>query len=442
MRWRILALLFAARVGLGFQFQTMGAVGPDLSTAFGLDNAQLGVMIGLFMAPGLFLALPAGVVGRFASDRALSGLGLGALALGSAASGLADGPVGIGAGRVLCGAGFLLTTLYFTKMVADWFEGREIATAMSVLVMSWPFGIAMGQVGHTWLAEAHGWRAPFAVAALWCAVAALAVVALYRAPRGLTPGGPRRMTGLLRREWGLIVAAGLAWGLFNAGYVVYLSFGPGVLEAQGMGTLAAASVISVGSWVMILSGALCGQLVDRVGRRDIVIATCMCGAVLALALLTVPGAGLVASLAFGLIGMAPAGVIMALAGQAVAPERRAFGMGVFFTIYYAAMTAGPPLAGWLLDRTGAPGSAIAFGAALFAAVIPATIAFRLLVARGLRAAAAENTTPSPITPSRSCNSQPGGGTPPRARLHGPVQERAVPRASDGAGGVASSRECG
>lgn len=378
MRWRILALLFAARVGLGFQFQTMGAVGGELSDAFGLDNAQVGLMIGLFMAPGLFLALPAGFSGRFASDRLLAGLGLGALALGSGLSAMAADPAGIGVGRMLSGAGFLFATLSFTKMVADWFEGREIATAMSILVMSWPFGIAMGQVGHTWLAGLYGWRVPFAVAAIWCAVAALAVLTLYRAPHDLPSRTASRIKGLLPREWGLVVLAGFAWGVFNAGYVVYLSFGPTMLEAQGLGTLAAASVISVGSWLMILSGAACGQIADRFGRRETILAVCMAGAVLALMLLSLPGAGLAASLLFGLVGMAPAGVIMALAGQAVAPERRAFGMGVFFTVYYAIMTASPPVAGLLLDRTGAADSAIRFGVALFALVLPVAVLFRKL----------------------------------------------------------------
>lgn len=378
MRWRILALLFAARVGLGFQFQTMGAVGGNLTDTFGLDNAQIGLMIGLFMAPGLFLALPAGFSGRFASDRLLAGLGLGALAFGGALSAMASDPTGIGFGRVVSGAGFLFATLYFTKMVADWFEGREIATAMSILVMSWPFGIAMGQVGHTWLAEVHGWRAPFAVASAWCAVAAIAVLTLYRPPHDLPSRTTSRIKGLLPREWGLIVLAGIAWGVFNAGYVVYLSFGPSMLAAQGVGTLVAASVISVGSWLMILSGAICGQIADRFGRRETILAVCMTGAVLALMLLSLPGAGLAASLLFGLVGMAPAGVIMALAGQAVTPERRAFGMGVFFTVYYAIMTASPPVAGWLLDRTGAPDSAILFGAALFAVVFPVAVLFRML----------------------------------------------------------------
>jgi predicted MFS family arabinose efflux permease len=390
MRWRILALLFAARVGLGFQFQTMGAVGGDLSGAFGLDNAQIGLMIGLFMAPGLFLALPAGFSGRFASDRVLAGLGLVALALGGAVSAMAADPGGIGLGRLLCGAGFLFSTLYFTKMVADWFEGREIATAMSVLVMSWPFGIAMGQVGHTWLAELFGWRVPFAMASVYCALAAFAVFTLYRAPNDLPAIFAGRIKGLLQREWGLIICAGIAWGVFNAGYVVYLSFGPRMLEAQGMGTLAAAAVISVGSWLMILSGAACGQIADRFGRRETILAVCMASAILALMLLSLSDAGLAASLVFGLVGMAPAGVIMAFAGQAVAPERRAFGMGVFFTVYYAIMTASPPVAGWILDRSGAPNGAILFGAVLFALVLPAVVLFRMLKTSAIVAPLHEN----------------------------------------------------
>src|SRR6056297_949318 len=376
MRWRILALLFAARVGLGFQFQTMSAVGGELTDAFGLDNAQIGLMIGLFMAPGLFLALPAGFFGRCASDRVLAGFGLGALALGSALSAMASEPPGIGFGRVVSGVGFLFAMLYFTKMVADWFEGREIATAMSILVMSWPFGIAMGQVGHTWLAEVHGWRVPFGVAALWCVLAALAVLTLYRPPHTLPSRTASRIKGLLPREWGLIVLAGIAWGVFNAGYVVYLSFGPSMLAAQGMGALAAASVISVGSWLMILSGAACGQIADRFGRRETILAICMTGAVLALMLLSMQGAGLAASLLFGLVGMSPAGVIMALAGQALRPQVRAFGMGIFFTVYFAIMMATPPIAGAILDRTGHEQGSIVLAMAMFALVVPLSLAFR------------------------------------------------------------------
>ncbi len=136
MRWKLLALLFVARIGFGFQFQTLGSVSNNLVVAFGLDYATIGTLIGLFMLPGLFIAIPAGYAGTYLSDRVLAGVGLLALGIGGVLAGLATDPWMIAAGRAVCGVGFVFSTLYFTKMVADWFAGKEIATAMSILVMS------------------------------------------------------------------------------------------------------------------------------------------------------------------------------------------------------------------------------------------------------------------------------------------------------------------
>ena len=380
MRWRILGLLFLARVGLGFQFQTVASVGDDLVVAFVLSYTDIGFLIGLFMAPGLFLAIPAGYWGRYVSDRIMVVLGLCALASGGAASSLATESWAVGIGRVLAGAGFLFTTLYFTKMVADWFEGREIATAMSILVMSWPFGIAMGQVGHAWLAQTYGWQLPFQAASAYCLIAALGVFLLYRPPHDLpaATGGVR--VSLTGQEWCLMLCAAAAWGVFNAAYVTYLTFAPKVLEGHGQTAIAAAGIVSIGSWIMILSGAACGQVVDRFGGRNTVLAACMVGAIVALFLFGMPGAGVGASILFGLLGMAPAGVIMAMAGQAMRPQVRAFGMGVFFTVYYAVMWITPPVAGAILDATDHPQGPLWLAMILFAAVVPLGIAFQFFKA--------------------------------------------------------------
>jgi MFS family permease len=378
MRWRILALLFLARIGLGFQFQTVASVGDDLIVAFGFNYADIGFLIGLFMAPGLFFAIPAGYWGRYVSDRIMVVLGLSALALGGAASSFASESWTIGMGRVFAGAGFLFTTLYFTKMVADWFEGREIATAMSILVMSWPFGIAMGQVGHAWLAQTYGWQVPFQAASVYCLIAALGVFLLYRPPHDLPDATGGARIALTRQEWRLILCSAAAWGVFNAAYVTYLAFAPKVLESHGQTAIAAAGTVSIGSWIMIFSGAACGQIVDRFGARSNVLVVCMGGAIVALLLLGMPGAGVGASILFGLIGMAPAGVIMAMAGQAMRPQVRAFGMGIFFTVYYAIMWITPPVAGAILDVTGNPQSPLWLAMILFAAVVPFGIAFQFL----------------------------------------------------------------
>jgi MFS family permease len=260
-------------------------------------------------------------------------------------------------------------------MVADWFDGREIATAMSILVMSWPLGIALGQVGHASIAEQHGWRLPFQLASLYCGAAGLAILALYRPRKLASPAQPHAAARMTGQDWQLILCAGGAWALLNAAYVVYLSFGPKVLEALGHAPLAAAATTSLASWVMAGSAILCGLFVDRFGHRGLVIGICMLGGMGAFWMLSLPGAGLVASGLFGLLGIAPAGVIMALAGMALRPEVRAFGMGVFFTVYFAAMLAVPPLAGALLDATGQPMAPIWLGIALLAGVVPLVLVF-------------------------------------------------------------------
>ena len=378
MRWRILTLLFAARVGLGFQFQTVGSVSQDLIADFGLDYAAVGTLIGAFMLPGLAISLPAGFVGRYATDRILVAGGLALSALGGLVAANATTFEWLAAARLVCGAGFVFSTIYFTKMTADWFAGRELATAMGILVMSWPFGIALGQIGHEWIAAQSGWRAAFISAAVYCAAAAAAVLALYRAPVARSTPLATAITWLTGREVVLIIAASFVWAFFNAGYVVYLSFAPLTLIGGGYAPLAAAAVVSLASWVMIASGAACGQIADRTGRPDLVLYVCMAAAMGSLALFGETPSAVPLSLAFGLLGMAPAGVIMALTGQAVSPERRALGMGLFFSSYFLVLAPTPAIAGWLYDRSGDPKRALLFAIALFGLTAAANFAFRTL----------------------------------------------------------------
>lgn len=384
-RWRMLALLFVCRTSLGLQFQTLASTADPLVAKFGIGYTEIGTLIGLFMLPGLFLSLPAGWAGRYASDRRLLSTGLASMALGGLIAAAAQGFGQLALARVVTGAGFVFGTLYFTKMVVDWFSGRELATALGILVMSWPFGIAAGQVGHAWLALVFDWRAPFIVASLCSAAATAAVAWGYRPPSGAVAAACPQANRLPREEWLLTLVAALTWGLFNAGYVLYLSFAPKVLQSQGASATQAASVISIASWVMILSVTLVGRIADRTGRHATVLCLCLTVAVVSLLLLRHVEWSVALSLAFGLFGAAPAGIIMALTAQSMAPQRRAFGMGVFLSIYFVLQTAAPPLGGWLFDRSGDSFVTIQFAAALFAATGVCYVGFVWLKRRMTRA---------------------------------------------------------
>ena len=390
-RWSILALLFVCRIGLGLQFQTLGSVSDSLVAALGFSYAEIGTLIGLFMLPGLVLALPAGYLGRKLSDRVLVSLALLWLAAGGLIAALAQGFGWLALGRLACGVGFVFSTIYLTKMTADWFAGKELATAMGILVMSWPLGIALGQIGQVWIDLHMGWPAVFAAAALYCALAAVAMFVGYRPPPSLAPQ-PTGPIGLPRGELLLTLLAASCWGLYNAGYIVFLSFAPRVLMAGGHGPVPAAAIISLASWAMIFSGAIGGRIADRSGRGALMFYLCCVVGVAALLLLRQTAWAVPLSLVYGLAGGAPAGVIMALTGEAMAPQRRAFGMGVFFSLYFVLLSLGPPLAGGLYDASRDPFVPIQFAVLLFAG---AALAFWLF--RRLKAGALRTSAPPPAT---------------------------------------------
>src|SRR3979490_1534815 len=142
-RWGILAVLFAVRATMAFQFQSVAAVAPLLSSEYGVGLADVGVLIGLYFAPGVALALPGGAIGQRFGDKTtvLGGLLLmlaGSLMIASATSWNIQN-----AGRLVAGAGGVILSVQMTKMLTDWFAGHEIATAMAIFVNSWPAGIAV-----------------------------------------------------------------------------------------------------------------------------------------------------------------------------------------------------------------------------------------------------------------------------------------------------------
>src|ERR1700694_2509246 len=114
-RWGILAVLFAVRGTIAFQFQSVAAIAPLLTSQFGASLADVGVLIGLYFAPGVVLALPGGAIGQRFGDKRTA---LGALLLMLAGSAMmaATGSWNIQiAGRLVSGAGSVILSVQLTK---------------------------------------------------------------------------------------------------------------------------------------------------------------------------------------------------------------------------------------------------------------------------------------------------------------------------------------
>jgi len=114
-RWSILALLFAVRFTMAFQFESVAAVAPLLGAKFDASLADtslvdpsladIGVLIGLYFTPGVALSLPGGAIGQRFGDERTTLIGLLLMLIGSLAMGLSDSWGGQMSGRLVAGVG-------------------------------------------------------------------------------------------------------------------------------------------------------------------------------------------------------------------------------------------------------------------------------------------------------------------------------------------------
>ena len=79
LRWLMLIVLFLVRLAMGYQFQSVASVSSHLVTDLGLSYTQVGTLIGFFLLPGIFIAIPSGTLTRAVTDKNL--LMIGALAM-------------------------------------------------------------------------------------------------------------------------------------------------------------------------------------------------------------------------------------------------------------------------------------------------------------------------------------------------------------------------
>jgi len=378
-RWVALALIFITRVSMGFQFQSIGSVGPLLVADLGLTYAQLGTLIGLYLLPGVALALVGGVIGQRIGDRRAVVGSLAVMVVGGLLTAWSDGFAAAASGRLLSGAGAVLMNILLVKITADWFSGREMATAMAVMLTAWPVGLGLATATLGLLATATSWRTSLAVAAATAALGLVIMATLFRdAPVRAAPG---TRSALGARDVGLAVTSGVAWGAFNASLVAVIAFGPAMLVSRGVSLGQAGFEVSLAIWVTITSVPLGGVLSDRIRRPDLfIVVGAAAGGALLFALPTIPGAALGLLLVGVLIG-GPPGPLTSLLPRALASERLATGLGVSYTAYYLVMAIVQPLAGWLRDVTADPATPIRFAGAAMLVTIVALVAFRLIERR-------------------------------------------------------------
>ena len=379
----MLAVLFTARVTMAFQFQSVAALSPMMMRDYGVGLADIGLLIGLYLSPGIVIALPGGAIGRRFGDKRAVACAMVLMIAGGLLITLAPTWEAQVAGRVLSGVGGVVLNVLMAKMATDWFVGRDLATAMGVFVNSWPVGIALALLVLPFVAGGIGLQATMGAVTALVVAGLLLLVAGYRSPpaaapaAAVNPGAAR----LGRTALAGVVTAGAIWGLYNAALGMVFGFGPAMLAERGWSAAAASSTTSIVLWLAAISVPLGGLVADRFARRDAMLALGFVAFAVALLVARATDATVPAFVALGLLGGLAAGPIMSLPAKFLGPETRAVGMGLFFTLFYLAIFAAPIAAGHIAEAAGAADAAFALGAAMLLACLLLLAVFKALERR-------------------------------------------------------------
>ncbi|MAG96569.1 MAG: MFS transporter [Alphaproteobacteria bacterium] len=379
-RWLVLIGAILGRLAFGFEFQSLAMVAPGISRDLAVDPTGIGVLVGLFMLPGVVLALPGGFLGQRFGERPILILGFALMIAGALICALAESYAGLFVGRLVAGVGGVLNTIFMSKLVIDWFAEHELNTAMAILLTGYPVGLALALSTLGYWATPEAWPLAQFTVAFVCLVSLGGFLASHRpAPVASQTTGSLRLS---RREIGMVSLAGAIWALFNGAFIIMLSFVPGFLISVGYQSGTAGQLVSIVTWAAMVAVPLGGFAADRLGRPAlIVVGGCLIWAG-GLALIEPwSGSVLLLSVLFVITSLAaapPSGPLVSLPAEVLEPSHRAAGMGLFYSWFYLGVTLAPMLAGASIEQTGDTAAPITLAVILVLVALCCFVTFRLL----------------------------------------------------------------
>jgi len=412
-RYRFVALgvVWCAYLVVFLSRLCVGPLSPFLKSSFHLSNAQIG---GLTSATALAymptLMLSGWLADRIGVHRVLvvgtfiTGVSVGAVALAPS-----YGVMLLLLGCSGFGCGFIYPTA--VKAIMVWFPPHECATAVGVNQSAVNISGMLGAAIMPTMALELGWQSGFVLASVMAFAICVVAWVLYRDPRpDERPAEPQRSQAVaagafseleqglpLVSEGGRSDRAGSGPGflaVLRSRDILLLGFAAMFLcmiEFSGLAQLVlflkadwAYTAVAAGGLLAFCQAAgaigkpLSGLVSDRLlggRRRPALIALAgLAGAACVVLALIRPGQTLALWLALALLGVGAVGwggLFGALAGETAGPAAAGAAAGVTAAIDNIGIFIGPPLFGWIVDRTGsyAPAWWTMLGAALLAALL-------------------------------------------------------------------------
>jgi MFS family permease len=351
-RWVVLFVAIFGFTLFNFAFQCIPPLINRLQIVFNVDNSTAALLMSLVVVPGVFLALPAGMLLNKHGFRKIGSISAISLAAGSLITALSLTLPQALLGRLIIGIGGCFLTIGAAVVIPQWFAPKHIGKAMGIYVAGVPIAVIAAFFSTPILAQTYGWQTPFYLTSIASAVIAILFLFLVKDGPfkiGFSIGPSEVKDALSSRELWKI---GIIWMLFNMSAIGFLTWAPVMFVTFKSLDIIYASILS--SSIMIVSlflAPLFGWASDKIDRRKpfIVVGALVTGALNFLIgyLLGVPL--VMAIVLSGFSGAAVPGLIMAIAARTLPQKQAGISFGVMTMWQNIGITITAPLIGYILQ---------------------------------------------------------------------------------------------
>ena len=351
-RWWILFLVHLSVLAFALNLQMIPPLVPNLVSKIGLTHTQVGVLMGLFTLPGIFLAIPGGRVSDVIGPRSVALWSLALLTVGAFLM-LPLHPWFLYTGRLCSGIGGAVLVVVAPQIIARTFHGRELGLAMGIFNTAVPIGtiLAFNLLG--FFAGRFGISVVIMVTASFSLVSMITFFFTYADPQQVSTEAPTAGSGTLKGLGGSIWLISLVWVLFNISILAYFTYAIDHFTGDGMNGSTARFISSLPMLLSIFLTPLAGFAMHRYGLRwSLPIVGCAIASAAILLILTPDQTMIIVwSILLGVgISIVPPAVFT-IVGEVVPPSRVGTGFGLMTTIFNMGVFFGIPLIGHARDLT-------------------------------------------------------------------------------------------
>lgn len=337
-------------------------------------TGQVGLLMSAFVFPGIFLAIPSGVIITKFGYYKTGLVALAATLVGSVIGALDPGYEIMLASRIVEGVGLILLMTLGPAAVGSVFSDAKRGSAMGLLMCFMAFGqIAMFNLAPR-IAESSAWENVWWFTAAYALVfLAIWAIALRNLDATLGYGGKtaEEKTPLLPKA----VFASKGMWLIGLTLMIYLIAEQGVIsflptyltEVRGMDASLAGSMVSMAPLIGIPVGIVTGMVSDKIGSRKKPLGILMLASAVTYALMpTFPTAlFLVLVVLFGIAVMGIVGLCFSAAAELVEPQHGNMAVALLNTFQWVGIFLSSSIVGLLIESLGWD--------ATFYALVPLTV---------------------------------------------------------------------